>query len=245
MKSLVLGSFNIKNEYNKRFDKNKVETLFKMFNDYSIDVLGLQEVTKSLLIEIKKTFEANGYFIFASSRTKYKRSVFNEFNVIISRHKILDCKTYWLSRKPSKIGSKSYFSAYPRSVNIVEINVDNIGVINFINTHLDIFKHARRKQLDKLYDIMKDIKGSIVLTGDFNVTSDKDYFIDFCNKLKELGIERVLNDKETFKYSKKSHYIGPIDYIFVSNSFNSKEVIIIDTDVSDHMAIVSKTEYNK
>lgn len=236
-----IGSFNVKNNRSVKYNLSKAKKIFELVTTYDIEVLGLQEVNKLLLQELKKLFEPIGYTIIEAFRGKNTNSMNNESNTIISKHKVESNKVLWLSKSTDIVGKRSFFTIYPRNVNISRINIRG-KIISFINVHLDIFRHARRKQLEKLYDIILEESKDypIILFGDFNVTNDIKYFIQFCKKLESIGIKHVVSENETFVASKYYHFKGPIDHIFIPSNYEIERLEIIDTGVSDHKMVIGK-----
>jgi endonuclease/exonuclease/phosphatase family metal-dependent hydrolase len=241
-----IGSFNVKNNRRKKTNLSKAKKIFELVTTYDIEILGLQEVTKGLLEELKNLFEPKGYTIVEAFRGKNTNSMNNESNTIVSKYKVKSNKVLWLSKKADVIVKRGFFTIYPRNVNISRINVEGT-IISFVNVHLDIFKHARRKQLEKLYDILLEESKDypVVLFGDFNVTNDREYFVQFCKKLENIGIKHILNEKETFIATKYHHFKGPIDHMFIPNNYELDTLEIIDTGISDHRMVVGniKTGY--
>ena len=111
--------------------------------------------------------------------------------------------------------------------------------ISIYNTHLEarILK-VKKKQLQKVYDIIKNDNRPIILMGDFNLTTNNKDFNIFIKKLELIGMNRIMLHEKTLKPSKNNL---EIDHIFISKNFSlkSKEVIK-DLEISDHYPVIAE-----
>ena len=123
----------------------------------------------------------------------------------------------------------------------VEIE-DNGKIISIYNTHLEVRKEkVKERQLKRIIKILKKDTNPIILTGDFNLKTNKEIFNNFVAELKEMGIEHIDISDKTLKISK---YHRAIDHIFISDCFKliSKDRIT-DLDTSDHYPVLIKVDY--
>ena len=228
---LRISTFNIQNDF-KNYNINKSNTIYNYIDKNNIDIIGLQEVyskvLKDLKIIIKDKYNYIGKYRFKS---KILLNRYNEMNPIITKYNILSNKTYKLP----------HFPALHKRI-ITKCIIDYKGKeISIYNTHLDYkFEKVKKKQLDKIYEIIKDDNNPIILFGDFNLKNNKEIFNNFTDKLKELNINRVSLEEKTFKPSK---YKREIDHIFISKNFKLKnKKVIKDLDISDHYPVLIDVE---
>ncbi len=232
---LVVGSFNVQNKfwlkrYNGKWSEQNGSLLLNHFlHKYHIDVLGTQEFVTWYLESVKKSL--HDYKIVGDFR--YFRPIlkkYNETNSILSKRKILNTKTYHISKFP-------VFP--PRIVTSATIETED-GPIYFLNTHLTLRnKKAQEKELAIIYQLIKESKYPTILTGDFNMTIHNDLMKDFIEKLKQIGMKRIPIYEKTYKAHQKEN---AIDHIFVSQAFEIiKYEVVKDEefhDFSDHFPIV-------
>jgi len=120
-------------------------------------------------------------------------------------------------------------------------------------THLSYsfrFKNTprRKKEADKLAEIIKNKKNKFILTGDLN-NSPKSYVVNKILENKNLK-NAGPDDSEMTWTTKPFDYHGfkednlkwRIDYVFVSNEINVLSSRIISTKVSDHLPILTEVE---
>jgi len=111
--------------------------------------------------------------------------------------------------------------------------------ISIYNTHISYENdYIKEKQLNIIYELIKKDSNKKILTGDFNLKINNKVFIDFINKLKEIGIKHINPNDKTYKPSVTNK---AIDHIFVSDCLILKtKKIIEDINVSDHYPFIIK-----
>ena len=226
-----ISTFNIQNDF-KKYEDNKTKDIYNYIRKNNIDIIGLQEVYSKLLkdlkVQIKDRYNLIGKYRFIS---KILLNRVNEMNPIITKYDIITNKTYNLPHLPSllkRIVTKA----------VIDYNGKKISIYN---THLDFkYDKVKKKQLDKIYKLIKKDNNPIILFGDFNLKNNKEIFNNFTDKLEELSIYRVHLDEKTFKESK---YKREIDHIFISKDFKllNKEVVK-DLEISDHFPVLIDVE---
>ncbi len=229
---ITICTFNIQNNF-KNYNKNKSNEIVDLLKDKSIDIYNLQEVYSKIDKDLKSIFRNLSYTINGTYRFLIPTR-FNEKNPIITNKKVISQKTYHLPFLPSLL---------KRIMTKVEIEDDG-KIISIYNTHLEVRKEkVKERQLKKILKILKEDKNPIILTGDFNLKTNKELFNKFIEELNKLGIEHVDVEDKTLKISK---YHRAIDHIFISNSFKliSKKRIT-DLDISDHYPVLIKIDYKK
>ena len=229
---ITICTFNIQNNF-KNYNKNKSNEIVDLLKDKSIDIYNLQEVYSKIDKDLKSIFRNLSYTINGTYRFLIPTR-FNEKNPIITNKKVISQKTYHLPFLPSLL---------KRIMTKVEIEDDG-KIISIYNTHLEVRKEkVKERQLKKILKILKEDKNPIIITGDFNLKTNKELFNKFIEELNKLGIEHVDVEDKTLKISK---YHRAIDHIFISNSFKliSKKRIT-DLDISDHYPVLIKIDYKK
>lgn len=259
-RNIIVGSMNIQNKYKitdydgiDEHGNDNAEILKRFLDEYDVDILGTQELVRGFINRIKNyirpKYNIYGNFRFGNTKLVEKINFFNRFNEtvsVITKHKVLQNKTVtlpWIPNSPKDIIKGIHLkSLRPRVATITLVDIKDFGKVNFINTHLDHrLSIIQIKQLNYLYKIIEKSKYPVILTGDFNMTTNVPRFKLFIENLATLGYKRVPNAKLTYKYQKDKL---PIDHIFVPNEFNIEEIEVakakyLDT-FSDHYPILVK-----
>ena len=228
---MIISTFNIQNN-SKDYNSNKAVEIYNYLINNKIDILGLQEVFYKCNNDLEKLINSK-YNIIGKYRyfLKFLYPNKNEKNPIITKYNIINSKTYHL---PSFKGS------YNRIITKSSINYkgNNISVYN---THIEVINdEVKSKQLEYIYNLIRNENNLIILMGDFNFKKSNKIFDDFINKLKSINIKLVDINTNTFKTSKDNL---SIDHIFVSNVFKiTKKKVIKDMDISDHYPVMVEIE---
>ena len=225
---LVISTFNIKNDYRK-YTKEKTKDIIKYLKDNKIDILNLQEVYKKLDKDLSKELKTINYKRIGKYRgiSRLFLRPFNESTPIVTNKKIVEVKHYKLPFLPS---------IQKRIMTKVVIDYNN-ELISVYNTHLDFkFDKVKKRELDRIYEIISKDKNKVILTGDFNLKVNKKIFLNFIEKLKEINIIRVQINEKTLK---QSMYNRAIDHIFVSKDFDILDARVIkELEISDHYPVL-------
>ena len=236
MEKFTIGTFNLRNHYwDPKWDGNEFPKLLANFlREYNISYLGTRELRKEYAQKLKVLLEE--YTI--SGEYRYKNlpfiNQFNEANAIISKEKPLETETIYLAKYP-------IFSHLTQNSRIA--TTITTPTITLINTHLENWHDIPRKnQLLKLYHyILSILKKEPIITGDFNMDIDKEYFKTFVKTLEGLEINHITNNIAT--YPSKNDII---DHIFIPNSYEIEDVKVITTDpvnqISDHRPLIVKVK---
>ncbi len=128
-----------------------------------------------------------------------------------------------------------------RNIQYVKLQSQN-GIINIINFHGlwngkgKTDSHDRIVQSQKISDFIKDLKGKIILCGDFNLLPDTQSIKILENAgLKNLIKEYNLTSTRTSYYNKPEKFA---DYILVSSQVVVKEFKVLPDEVSDHAPLI-------
>lgn len=217
------------------------------------DILGTQELTRTFVNNIEgnlKRYKLYGDYRYGSSfivRSIPFINDFNENNNIITSNEVVEVSTHlmpFIAYNPKDFfNSIVKMSIMPRIVTIAIIKIYD-QLVCAINTHLDYqIPSIQIRQLNYIKKIIMKYskKYPIVLTGDFNLEIDVEYFDKFNADLDELNLKRVeVNDKtnaDTFDNK------TAIDHIFVPKNWEiiDKGISTIDY-VTDHLEVFAKVK---
>jgi len=249
-------TFNLRCDFildvNDRWDKRK-SMIYHIMKDYKCDIIRTQEVKDNMFRYIKNNVEE--YNIIGDSRSRKVSSERN--NILISKkHIIHEYKTFWLSEKQNKIGSRKWYSIFPRICTMVVVEFDNNKKVRICNTHLDcFFSKAREYGLKKVMEVIDEEQEKenlpIILMGDFNATPNSKLIKDFekgkFSKEKLVAVQDINKDlynqvtRDKFKRKQKGVHI---DYIFASEEIEVISVDIIKYNIngkypSDHYPLMA------
>ncbi|MBR2678253.1 MAG: endonuclease/exonuclease/phosphatase family protein [Bacilli bacterium] len=227
---LTICTFNIQND-SKNYDISKRDQIISLLENKNIDIYNLQEVYSRLDKDLTKALKSLSYYICGTYRFLIPNR-YNEKTPIITNKKIISNRTYHLPFLPS---------ITKRIMTKVEIE-DKGKIVSIYNTHLEYkYDSVKEKQLKKILKILKKDNNPIILTGDFNLKTNKEIFNNFVSELEKLGIQHIDVSDKTLKISK---YHRAIDHIFISDDFKliSKKRIT-DINTSDHYPVLIKVDY--
>lgn len=218
---MIVATFNLENKK----EYNKAEIIKRFIEDYKIDVLCVQELTKNL--ESKLKIKLPNYNFYGKYRMPISFLPYNESNKIITKLGYFNTKTYYLPHFPYLL---------PRIITKTILFYNN-EKISIYNTHISYENdYIKEKQLNIIYELIKKDSNKKILTGDFNLKINNKVFINFINKLKEIGIKHIDQNDKTYKPSVTNK---AIDHIFVSDCLILKtKKIIEDINISDHYPFI-------
>lgn len=220
------------------------------------DFIGTQE-TNSYWVEALKE-ELTGYDSYAVKRGGDSEEKNSEMNAVFwnsDRFSAIYQDTFWLSSTPDKESKYTYIDADGENQEagcnricsyVVLQDTSTRELYLFMNTHLDnSSEEARVFGANVILDKMEDIKSEydlkrIVLTGDFNETSDGEAYKLLASRLKDTTYEPVA--KATYQeWGYKQTVDMPIDFIFTDG--DDKQYLVLDDlsngYISDHYGIMS------
>lgn len=237
-----------KNRWNKR-----KELVCEVLEKYACDIIGLQEVTVKMREDLEKNLK--GYQIIGQPRSK--RFFIEHNNILVSnRHTILNQETFWLSKKPEKVGSSVWYSIFPRICTTAKIKLNTGEIVRVYNTHLDCYlSPARQYGLKK---IMRYIEKQqtyenlpIILMGDFNANPHQKVIRNVFGKKYNTRQLVAVQEKDPAIYHQatmgrfKDRERGMhLDYIFVSPEYEVENTQIIKDNQngrypSDHYPLLA------
>ena len=226
----------------------RVKALFKK---YMPDLIGAQEVTmtwKNFLAEAMREYGIVGEPREAIIDPEHTAILYKK-----ERFELLETKTFALSES-GEFGSLGWGEEYPRICTYAVLSDKESGEkLAFFNTHLALKDEARCKNLELIFDKMKETKLPILFTGDFNTSEDsmayklcvKDVFDDtkYIAKCSDSGYTCHNFDDEKYTGRLKD---SPIDYCMCSKGKFKVESYKIVRDkidglpISDHYPVMAK-----
>lgn len=224
------------NHWNKR--KNLV---FKVFNDYDCDFVGVQE---AMVFQINEMIEALPQYS-CFSRTRELDPELGEAVPVFfrtNRWALADSGIFWLSDTPDSAGSTSWGNSLPRITTWVKFTEKLTGkTIVLYNTHLDHQSQDSREQSTKL--IVDHIAANcnktdfLILTGDFNAYENNPAIKSLTSSSLDIqDTYRVVYPDEaelgTFNHWRGEKKGSRIDYIFTFNSVTVSSAEIIHDNLS-------------
>lgn len=228
--------------------------IYHIMKDYKCDIIGTQEVKSNMFEDIKHNVKE--YNIIGDPRNKKNSSERN--NVLISKkHIIQDYKTFWLSENPEKVGSRKWYSVFPRICTTAVVEVHNNKKVRICNSHLDcFFPKAREYGLQVLMEVIEREQKKedlpIILMGDFNAIPDSKLIMDitkgrFSDK-KLIPVQDKNKDlyNEATRHNFKNKQNGVhIDYIFISEEIEVITAEIVKYNIkgkypSDHYPLMAE-----
>lgn len=140
---------------------------------------------------------------------------------------------------------KKDFSNLPIILQCIDLNINgkpltvcNFHGISYPGSKLDT--KIRLEQSAKILDFLKIKRGSIILTGDFNLLpqteSIKIFEQSFRNLIKEFNIERTRSDLSP--YAKGDDFQKFADYTFISKDIEVKNFEVPLLEISDHLPMI-------
>jgi len=220
------------------FRKEAVTNLIKTLKP---DVFGSQEGWEDQIEEVQGLLPDYKFYVDAPKEWNRKRMY---PCVWVKKEKIgvEQVKTIWLSETPHLPYSKSWGSAFPRTLTYIMANIQDKRFI-FASTHLDhISEIARPRQATVLADHLKDMSFPIILVGDFNA-APKSYEHEILKRYFQDAWEIMeKEDTATYHAFTGKDVKGRIDWILITPGIEVKEIEVIKNTFngrypSDHFPV--------
>lgn len=233
--ALKVISFNLKRDSmlarKNRWQQRK-SFATQIIKNSGADIIGVQELLPSMREDILSILQ--NYSVFGFGRTK---RLTNEQSAIILPNEEASVqydKTFWLSKKPEKQGSRAYFSFFPRICTVCEVYIKHLGcTVRVFNTHFDHICYPARVLsariiLEYMHRLNQKQKLPTILMGDMNAGPESKPIrilsenlhgyddIHLTNIYDRIGRDKIQNTYHGFKGKQRKK---PIDYIFVSEEF--------------------------
>jgi len=152
----------------------------------------------------------------------------NYGNAIVSKHPIISHENHAFG--DAAVGEKGFV--------VADIEIDGV-TITFTNAHLD-FKHAknRRRQVEKMVEILKQVKHPLVVMGDFNCELDggEDSVRFLVDSLGLSSWKFKRGECRTFPSHKPN--VG-IDFVFISDEMEFVGCVAPAKVLSDHLPVIA------
>ncbi len=215
---LIFGSW----KYFWPHTQEPIERLARHVKEENIDVGLFTEAdagsfrTKNI-DEIKLMSEISGLEHDQFFQTTNFGNITKQGNAIVSKYPIIETKMYRL-----------HGTGEPRFLCQSTIKVKN-KKINLFVTHLTLNYMQRQEQLKEINNIIKNIKGIKILTGDFNIQSEEEL-----KNIDENVIKRISFLKTYPSWNPKM----PLDNIFVSQEIKKYTLKTTTIKMSDHLGLI-------
>jgi endonuclease/exonuclease/phosphatase family metal-dependent hydrolase len=230
----------------------KVVALIKK---YDPDILGVQEAIHHQLMDLVKSLPEYGYIGVGRDDGKTK----GEYSAILykkKRFKVIQQKTFWLSKTPDVPGSKDWDAAITRVASWGVLK-DNKTKTEFLmmNTHFDhMGKDARTNSAtllkQKAIELGKNLP--VILTGDFNCLREDPPYAAIMNPEGIQFIDALPGTVVgTFCGFKVNGFeCRAIDYIFHTSHWMASDYKVIDDNdgtyyPSDHLPVMTTFRIKK
>ena len=253
-------SFNLASPWGSSIDGTGSDERVQRFADYmkaaNPDLIGTQELNASWMIKLQKLLPK--YDCYAVKRGGDNDERTSEMNGIFwnsEEFTAVETNTFWLSQTPEKESRFSYVNENGETIEAACNRICTYAILKdkennyiaFLNTHLDhVCEEAMELgaelitgKIDEIIADYKDIK--IILTGDFNQTSDGTAIKNISTKL--INSQLINNElKATYQeWGYRDTGILPIDFIFISDDIKVMSCGYLDDlsegYISDHYGI--------
>ncbi len=172
---------------------NRRQIVFDILKNHHIDVVGMQEVQRPQLDDIRQELPQYGEVGVGrddgQTKGEYTAILYNKDRFMMYED---DASNFWLSQTPEVAGSKSWNTAYTRICTWVRLIEKETGNAFYVfNTHLDYASRLAREQgLLVIYDriMARENNEPVILMADFNA-SENETVIKYIKGLAPLGKE--------------------------------------------------------
>ena len=251
-KPLRIGTLNVRwanpDDGEHRWE-NRRARVFRFLQDWSPDVLGLQEPLLPQLDALRQVLP--DYDSVAVGRDDGKNA--GEFCPIFScatRFERLDTGTFWFSETPDVPGSQSWGSSHPRICTWAELRERESGeTFRVYNLHWDHESQtARENSAQLLRGFLRPIPGPFIVLGDFNAHADNPAIADLTSMGSDAWQSALSSEQQrepgTFHGFTGTPTEPPIDHILLSWDWKvvGAEVLCGDGHrpfVSDHFPVAA------
>lgn len=218
------------------------------------DIIGLQEVTHSQLVDLEQRLDRFAHY--GVGRDDGKQA--GEYSPIFyrrDRFEAIDKGTFWLSDRPTVIGSRGWDAALPRVCSWMVLRDKRSDARVWIaNTHFDHRGAEARAQSGRLIVEMASKRGNsdpVVVLGDFNCTNNSAPYSALTTAVDDTQLFDARGRSKTAPSGPDSTWNGfreivpgrIIDHIFVTKNVTVREVGTLNpkTDAgrfaSDHLPV--------
>ena len=210
-----------------------------VINQQRPDLVGLQEVDRGVertqrideIAEIAKLTKMDYAFAFNLKYQggQYGVAILSKFPIMATDHRLY----------------KNTREAERRGFIRAEVNIDG-RVVNFATTHLDYqYEDGRVFEAEQLLAALKDVKGPLILVGDFNDVPAGGAYNLMSQQFGDAWIESGASEQGLSYPADKP--AKRIDYVLFrqSDGIRSKKAWTVSTLASDHVPVVADLEIGK
>lgn len=251
------GTFNIRmatpvdsaNEW-----KYRLGLVMDMLTIEQFDVIGFQEVLQRQLEDLEIMLP-NYAYVGVGREDFDKKGEYAPIFYRADKYRKIESNTFVLAEDTLFIGKLGWDAACTRIVTWILLeDIKTKQRFYFFNTHFDhVGKVAQKYSAQLLCDkaVAKNKKHPVIITGDFNVTSDSEAYTIMTNHFQDSKkiASSLSGDSYTYQGFKKipEEKFSLIDYIFVSKEIKIKSYYTIFTEnkgvvISDHNVVVAVVE---
>lgn len=221
-KMITVTTFNMR--YGKGIDNRvDLDRTIETLRALDADIICLQEVERNSLRSnymdqvaiIAESLEMNAVF---SPSLSYPGLYYG--NAILSRYPIEETQTLRFFNKIEK-----------RSALLSKIQLAKEQSIYVLNTHLGLNQTERLQAIDEIHLKIKDLNSPIILAADLNsLPIHKEYQV-------WEGLLEKTNEGTPIQTYRNTDW--QIDYIFHSEEFTVREMIVVESEASDHFPVTA------
>ncbi len=178
------------------------------------------------------------HYTFVGKSRNRSLTIADERNCVLfkkERYTLLKSETFWLSSRPDQEGSRLAASVFPRIATLAVLKDRASGAcFTFCNTHLDCFFPSVRTAQTAILksELLARTKGDyLLLTGDFNTTSESDAARVLTGNGNPLHLKEtvLVSDGSTLRdpIGSFAHDNRPIDHILISDHLEVEKTYVI------------------
>lgn len=249
---LNVATYNIWGAKDYSTEEHKVNTknVAKFIAEQKIEICGLNEVDvnckrtdyvhgpESICADLKEMTGETYYWVMGVGLDGYHNEGSKYGNALISKYPITKYETYPIFADyvvdPENRKSQIQERRERRVLIVAELDLGEGKTMTALITHFDLYLNTMQSAVDTIKGLLPDIKGPILLAGDFNVTEDDDITAQLEQLLIRAGKD---NPAATFRSGVK------IDYIY-----HSEDIKVLDYaphheyKTSDHYPVTAVFE---
>jgi endonuclease/exonuclease/phosphatase family metal-dependent hydrolase len=205
----------------------------EVINKQHPDFVGLQEVDRGVqrtqqideIVELAKLTRMDYAFAF---NLKYQGG---QYGVAILSRRPIRATEHRLYQNTREAERRGFIRA--------EVKIDG-RIVNFVTTHLDYqYADGRLFETQQLLAALKDMKGPLIVVGDFNDTPAGEAYQLMHSQFDDAWTS-VPGEAQGFSYPADKP-AKRIDYIFMrqTDRLKSKHIWLVETLASDHLPVVA------